>query len=122
MNANNVRLFALAVFLLGSSLRNDLASAQPPAVQVKFLEQGWSDQDRNWFYSANQGSHLVPYDWFVALEVADGEQLFRDVKKKIWSVCITLPGRRIRRRILTACRSALSKIQPLTQVDSSGWG
>jgi hypothetical protein len=40
------------------------------------LDQGWSDDLRDAFYFTPQGSHLVPYDWAIALEVADSEQLF----------------------------------------------
>ncbi len=51
------------------------APAESPYVT---LQQGWSQsvQERFWFTS--QGSHLVQYSWFLALEVADSEQLFSD--------------------------------------------
>src|SRR5688500_473260 len=43
-----------------------------------YLEQGWSSEDREWFYYTTQGSRLIPYDWFVALEQPDDNTLFSD--------------------------------------------
>jgi hypothetical protein len=45
-----------------------------------FLDQGWSEDDRTWFYTASQGSQLMPYSWFIALERPDGEAMFLDDK------------------------------------------
>ena len=45
---------------------------------VRYLEQNWSDKERDYFYFADQGSRLVPYDFFLHLEQADNEQLFRN--------------------------------------------
>lgn len=36
--------------------------------------QGWDDQSRHWYYSASQGTLVIPYDWFVALEQPDSRQ------------------------------------------------
>lgn len=47
-----------------------------PDVKPEYLCQGWSDDDRYTFYFTSQGSQLLPYDWFIALEQADGEKLF----------------------------------------------
>jgi mono/diheme cytochrome c family protein len=38
--------------------------------EVRYLNQGWSESDSTWFYSTTQGSDLVPYDFFFALETA----------------------------------------------------
>jgi cytochrome c5 len=51
--------------------------AAAPAVPVR-LDQGWSEQDAQKFYHTPQGSQLIPYTWFLALEVETGETLFRD--------------------------------------------
>ncbi len=40
-----------------------------------YLDQGWQPADSLWFYNTTQGSGLLPYDFFVALEQADSEQL-----------------------------------------------
>ncbi len=42
-----------------------------------YLDQGWSESDSLWFYNTTQGSGLLPYDFFLALEQADSEELFR---------------------------------------------
>jgi hypothetical protein len=36
---------------------------------VRYLWQGWSPADSLWFYTTSQGSDLIPYDFFMALEV-----------------------------------------------------
>ena len=51
-------------------------SIESAAAEENAARQGWSDDLRDAFYFTPQGSHLVPYAWAVALEVADGEQLF----------------------------------------------
>ena len=44
--------------------------------QVQFLQQNWNDAMRQLFYTTSQGSRLIPYEWFLALEVSDGESSF----------------------------------------------
>lgn len=44
---------------------------------VKYLDQHWSDDERQDFYYLGQGSQLVPYLWFLSLEVAEGTESFR---------------------------------------------
>jgi mono/diheme cytochrome c family protein len=39
-----------------------------PTVQVSFLDQNWTPAQRQWFDHAGQGSELMPYAWFMALE------------------------------------------------------
>ncbi len=45
--------------------------------QTVYLSQGWSQADSLWFYTVTQGSNLLPYSFFLALEQADSEDLFR---------------------------------------------
>ncbi len=45
--------------------------------ETRYLEQGWDEADSLWFYNTTQGSNLLPYDFFLDLEQADSEQLFR---------------------------------------------
>jgi cytochrome c2 len=52
--------------------------ADPAIERIAYLEQGWSPADSLDFYSRTQGSRLVPYAWFLALEQPDSEKLFRD--------------------------------------------
>lgn len=48
--------------------------AQGAALQ--YLKQGWSSEERQWFYTATQGSQLLRYDWFLALERPNSQVLF----------------------------------------------
>ena len=41
------------------------------------LDQGWSEEQQQWFWFVSQGSRLLPYDWYLALEQAAGTELFR---------------------------------------------
>ena len=45
----------------------------------EFLEQNWNQQTRNAFWFTSQGSQIIPYKWFVYLERANSDQLFRNV-------------------------------------------
>ena len=51
--------------------------AEPDLV---FLEQGWSNELRELFYFTPQGSRIMPYTWFRALETPNGAGLFSDVR------------------------------------------
>ena len=42
-----------------------------------YLDQGWSTNDSLWYYNTTQGSALIPYDFFIALEQAGSTELFR---------------------------------------------
>ncbi len=44
----------------------------------RYLDQGWNNADSLWFYNTTQGSNLIPYDLFMALEQPDSSILFRD--------------------------------------------
>jgi hypothetical protein len=46
--------------------------------EVKYLDQGWTPADSLWFYTTTQGSDLLPYDFFLALEQAKSQELFRN--------------------------------------------
>jgi len=54
-----------------------LISLHSVAQTTVYLEQNWTDQEREYFYFADQGSRLVPYDFFLHLEQANSQQLFR---------------------------------------------
>ncbi len=40
--------------------------------------QGWTAQERTGWYEASQGSRLIPYAWFTALEQPDSQAMFSD--------------------------------------------
>jgi cytochrome c5 len=52
------------------------AGAQPQAAID--LQQGWTDAVREAFWFQTQGSRMMPYDWFAALEQASDTALLRD--------------------------------------------
>lgn len=43
----------------------------------EYLDQGWDEADSLWFYNTTQGSALLPYDFFLVLEQAESDRLFR---------------------------------------------
>ncbi|MFI5459529.1 MAG: di-heme-cytochrome C peroxidase [Isosphaerales bacterium] len=49
-----------------------------PVTNVVYLAQNWSPGQSIQFYFTEQGSRILPYDWFLALEQADTATPFRD--------------------------------------------
>jgi hypothetical protein len=49
-----------------------------PVTKVVYLSQNWSPEESLRFYFTAQGSQIIPYDWFRALEQPDSTTLFRD--------------------------------------------
>ncbi|MFL0811318.1 MAG: ribonuclease E [Agarilytica sp.] len=45
-----------------------------------YLDQGWSESDSLWFYNTTQGSNLLPYDFYLALELPDSDQKFNSTE------------------------------------------
>lgn len=50
-------------------------SAMPHVVD---LDQGWTVDTQQSFYTTTQGSRILPYDWYLNLEQANSQTLFRD--------------------------------------------
>ena len=48
-----------------------------PGEQV-ILWQNWDDDKRQKFWFTPQGSQIIPYDWFLALELPNSEDLFHE--------------------------------------------
>jgi hypothetical protein len=67
---------AFATLLVLTARPATPAGAEQPAPAPHFLNQSWSAQDRAWFYTASQGSQIMPYAWFMSLESAEGGRLF----------------------------------------------
>lgn len=53
------------------------APQQASTDQVIYLDQGWTPEIREGYYHLSQGSTVMPYDIFLNLEVAGGQELFR---------------------------------------------
>ncbi len=45
--------------------------------EIRYLDQGWDAAQSLWYYNVTQGSDLLPYDFFMALEQPDSEEPFR---------------------------------------------
>ncbi|MCB1386293.1 MAG: hypothetical protein KDJ80_10195 [Nitratireductor sp.] len=45
---------------------------------VTCLSQGWSDAQRQWWYTVSQGSRLLPLSWALALKTEDGASAMFD--------------------------------------------
>jgi mono/diheme cytochrome c family protein len=77
-----ISVFLVAsVFALPGCIDKGNGEIESPAnakYQLVNLEQGWSDNERLDFYNTSQGSQLIPYSWFLALEQFDNDQRFRN--------------------------------------------
>lgn len=66
----------------GPADRNALADVADPFEEsvksIVYLEQNWSPDVAQKFYFTSQGSQILPYNWFLALEQAGDTKLFRD--------------------------------------------
>ncbi|WP_020408389.1 di-heme-cytochrome C peroxidase [Hahella ganghwensis] len=82
------RMFVTAVVLSGMTVAcalqqqgTEITEGDPvPGAKgnVINLEQGWTDDTQLGFYFTAQGSRILPYNWFLVLEQADSQTLFRD--------------------------------------------
>ena len=45
---------------------------------IHYLDQGFDEETRQTFYHAPQGTRLLPYSWFLALEQAKNNNRFLD--------------------------------------------
>ena len=53
------------------------AAAQSVSGPVIYLDQAWSEADREWYYHFSQGSAVISYDIFLNLELANSRELVR---------------------------------------------
>ncbi|MGJ8620008.1 MAG: di-heme-cytochrome C peroxidase [Methylophilaceae bacterium] len=70
-----VTLFGL---LIGGLVLLGLSFVYADKQKVTYLAQNWTDADREYFFFADQGSRLIPYDYFLHLEQAGSTVLFRN--------------------------------------------
>lgn len=42
--------------------------------EVRYLPQGWTTGESAWFHNVNQGSDLLPYDFFLSLTLASSDE------------------------------------------------
>jgi len=65
-------------FLVSTVMVSTAIAAPNSERETVFLQQNWDDADRDYFYFADQGSRLVPYDIFLNLEQANNTALLKD--------------------------------------------
>ena len=71
-----IRRFGIGSWLALSAFASASAQ-QAPADPVIYLNQAWSQADRERYYQISQGSTMLSYDIFLNLEVAGSQELFR---------------------------------------------
>jgi hypothetical protein len=69
MKITRFTLLLIASNIFISACNDDLPNLKP-VDKVVWLEQNWSQQERQWFHHANQGTwtFFIPLEWFMALE------------------------------------------------------
>jgi hypothetical protein len=76
-----MRTWTLGLLVLAGGLLaflgNPVALAQDAKYEVVYLDQGWTKDERQQYYRTSQGSALLSYDFFLNLEEAKSEHLFR---------------------------------------------
>jgi hypothetical protein len=82
MNRTTLALLSGAASLLAHSAAVPVSAQQAGARQtssepVIYLNQGWSQDDREWYYHFSQGSAVLSYDIYLNLEAADSQDLLR---------------------------------------------
>jgi hypothetical protein len=82
MSENGKTVTLLSAFVLATLFAAGTGRAQPansgnaPAPTLVYAEQGWLDADRDAFYTTSQGSSMMPYVWFRALQRLDANESF----------------------------------------------
>jgi len=70
----------ISLMLAGACASTVAVAAPGDNKATVYLDQGWSNAERNQFYFTPQGSYLIPYAWFLALEQAHNRKPFNDSK------------------------------------------
>jgi processive rubber oxygenase RoxA-like protein len=73
-------------FLLICTLLPQQLEAGAREVVPIYLDQGWTEEERQEFYHLSPGTQLVPYDWFLWLrtKTKTNEQRFKDMVEVFW--------------------------------------
>jgi len=71
---------ALSLTACVNPYKDDSVHENSAKSHTVYFDQGWSRDEAKDFYRTSQGSHLLPYAWFLALEQHDSEELFRSDK------------------------------------------
>ncbi len=70
-----VAILVVTICMTGCQQLREVFGSRPSAnmpaykpVDVQFTQQNWTADQRTWFYHSAQGTELLPYKWFMALE------------------------------------------------------
>jgi hypothetical protein len=73
-----LRTMKLATLVILATTSATLAPARAQTSNNPiYLNQAWSQDDREWYWHSSQGSAVIAYAIYLNLEVADGQELFR---------------------------------------------
>jgi mono/diheme cytochrome c family protein len=76
-SAAGLALIAVSCATGGGHAIQDGTPVRDAVGHVVSLDQGWSEEDQQRFWFTDQGSELMPYEWFLALEQPGSTALFR---------------------------------------------
>jgi hypothetical protein len=68
----------LITVIVLAALSSAAANGAEKVVPSRWIDQGWSKEVRELFYFTPQGSRMMPFAWFMALETSDGQRMFSD--------------------------------------------
>lgn len=77
MVAGGLSMFCLALLPGGRALSQAPPAPTGRSAHLINLDQGWSPKQQQWFWFTSQGSRMLPYSWYLALEQAGSTELFR---------------------------------------------
>jgi RoxA-like, cytochrome c-like len=69
-------LFSLIATSVAATAQAQSTAPTTPSASRQYAQQGWTDDVRQTFYTTNQGSHMIPYIWFKALQRLDVNEPF----------------------------------------------
>ncbi len=80
IRAHEFVMAVVGVMLAGALTSPAVVADSEENDKLVYLEQGWTDAERNQFYFTPQGSYLIPYAWFLALEQPHNTKSFNSAK------------------------------------------
>jgi len=87
------RSFGVVALCCGLGILSVHVAAQPARAPVTYLNQAWSQEDREWYYNFSQGATVMSYDIFLNLELADSQELFRsDANSERYGLIVQPPS------------------------------
>src|SRR6478735_9182546 len=69
-------LSTLTILVIGCGPTLAQVPETPPGDAATYLAQGWTEAQKQWWYTTSQGSRLLPVSWLAALEQKDSTDKF----------------------------------------------